>query len=124
MVFLLTVLAGGLGAAARFAVDESIPARIRKRFPFGIMLVNVTGSFLLGLVIGATQSAVAGGGDPASWSVVGGTGFLGGYTTFSTASLDSLRLLQEKRWVPALINGPGMLIACAAAAALGTLLAW
>lgn len=139
MVFLLTILAGGLGAAARFAVDESIPARVRTRFPLGIMLVNTTGSFLLGLVVGlvaglvagagsdlvtgVTPSTVGGGGGSANWSAIAGTGFLGGYTTFSTASLDSVRLFRERRWVAALINGPGMLIACVAAAACGAMLA-
>ncbi len=75
------------------------------------MLVNLTGSFLLGVLAGVVVHS--------AWGLVVTTGLLGGYTTFSTASLDSVRLLQDKKYVAALLNGPGMLAACAALAALG-----
>jgi len=53
------------------------------------------------------------------WQLVLGGGLLGGYTTFSTASVETVRLLQERRYVPALVVGLGMLVASVAAAGLG-----
>ena len=107
-------LAGGLGAAVRHLVDTSLPDRVRARFPWGIMLINLTGSFALGLLVGlALDHPIA--------SVLS-VGFLGGYTTFSTASLDSVRLLAARRYGAALWNGPGMLILATALAVLGIVL--
>lgn len=106
--------AGGVGAAARVLVDRSVPARIRARFPWGIFLVNLTGSFALGLLTGAAL------GQPVT--AILATGFLGGYTTFSTASLDTLRLLQQRRIGAALLNGIGMLGVTVGAAVCGILL--
>ena len=107
-------LAGGLGAAVRHLVDTSLPDRVRARFPWGIMLINLTGSFALGLLAGlALDHPVA--------SVLS-VGFLGGYTTFSTASLDSVRLLAARRYGAALWNGPGMLILATALALHGIVL--
>lgn len=102
---------GGLGAAARYLVDRSVPADMRKRFPFGILIVNLSGSFVLGLITGlALDEPVAG---------ILATGFLGGYTTFSTASFDTVRLIAERRTFAALANGPGVLIAGVALSVLG-----
>lgn len=107
-------VAGGLGAAARAVVDGAVPERVRRRFPWGILLVNLTGSFALGLLTGAALA------EPVL--AVAATGFLGGYTTFSTASVDTVRLLRERRYVAALANGPGMLCATVGAAVLGLLI--
>lgn len=108
-------IAGGIGAATRHLVDNSLPDRVRERFPWGIMLVNLTGSFALGILVGLTlEYPIA--------SVLS-VGFLGGYTTFSTASLDAVRLLAARRLGAALLNGPGMLILTTALAAGGILLA-
>lgn len=107
--------AGGVGAAARHLVDNSLPDRVRERFPWGIMLINLTGSFALGILVGlALDHPIA--------SVLS-VGFLGGYTTFSTASLDAVRLLAVKRTAAALLNGPGMLVLSTALAVAGILLA-
>ena len=114
---LLVALSGGLGAMARYGLDRSVTAAVRRRarrvpvYPWGITAVNLSGSLVLGLLLGL---AVA-------WPAVL-TGFLGGYTTFSTASLDTLRLLRERRYGAALSNGLGMLVACALLAALGVAL--
>ena len=78
-------------------------------------MINVTGSFLLGLLTGlATSQAM-----PQQWELVAGTGLLGGYTTFSTASFETVRLIGDRRYVAAACNGLGMLIVCTAPAALG-----
>lgn len=111
MITLLLALAGGVGAATRLLVDGLVRRRTSSTFPWATMLINVSGSFLLGLLIGV------GAGD--RWLAVVGTGFLGGYTTFSAASLETAALLLERRRLAAVVNGLGVLIVCVAAASAG-----
>lgn len=85
--------AGGLGAAARLVVDGSVRARITSLVPAGTLLINVSGSLLLGVLTGLVIFH----GAPATITLVAGTGFCGGYTTFSTASFETVRLLQTGR---------------------------
>lgn len=108
-------LAGGVGAVARLVLDGLLRARVRVAFPLGTTVINVTGSFLLGLVTGLALVH----GLPPEWRAVLGTGFLGGYTTFSTASYETVRLAQQRRYRAALLNGVGMLALALAAAGLG-----
>jgi CrcB protein len=75
---------GALGAAARFRVDALVSARFPSDFPFGTLVVNLSGTVPLGLLVGA--------GVPDRTLLVLGTGFLGGYTTFSTWMVESERL--------------------------------
>jgi CrcB protein len=112
---LLICVAGGIGAALRLILDGLIKARIRSGYPVGTTVINVTGSFLLGLLTGLAMSQAM----PQPWQLVAGTGLLGGYTTFSTASFETVRLIEDRRYVAAACNGLGMLIAGTAAAALG-----
>jgi CrcB protein len=107
--------AGGVGAVARLVFDGLLRSWLRVGFPIGTTIINVTGSFLLGLVTGL---ALAHGLAP-EWRAVLGTGFLGGYTTFSTASYETVRLAQQRRYRAALVNGVGMLVLALAAAGLG-----
>lgn len=94
VVFIATSLAGGLGSILRFAVDAGLSKRIRGQFPTATMVINLSGSFALGLLVSlAAQLWLS-----ASLVMILGTGLLGGYTTFSTASLDALRLIQSRRW--------------------------
>jgi len=115
ITLLLVSVAGGLGAVARFLLDEAVKATTGARYPYGTLLVNVTGSLLLGLVSGLTLSHVV----PERWHLILGTGFLGGYTTFSTASFETLRLLQERRWLAAALHGVGMVVLSVLVAAAG-----
>jgi fluoride exporter len=112
---LLICVAGGIGAALRLILDGLIKARIRSSYPVGTTVINVTGSFLLGLLTSLAMSQAI----PQQWQLVAGTGLLGGYTTFSTASFETVRLIEDRRYVAAACNGLGMLIAGTAAAALG-----
>ncbi|XVX20156.1 fluoride efflux transporter CrcB [Actinomycetota bacterium] len=90
MTLLLVSLAGGLGAVARFVVDALVNRRLRLgALPLGTLTVNITGSFILGLLTGI---ALGHSGFPAETKAVVGTGFCGGFTTFSTASLEVVRL--------------------------------
>lgn len=119
-VFLALALAGGLGAVSRFVLDGVITARAPRGtgLPLGTIAINVTGSFVLGLVTGlATAELLAPG-----WHAVVGSGFLGGYTTFSTASFETIRLLQEGRRGAAVGKGLGVLVLATGAAAVGILL--
>jgi CrcB protein len=108
-------VAGGIGAALRLILDGLIRARVKSTYPVGITVINVTGSFLLGLLTGLATSQLV----SDQWHLVVGTGFLGGYTTFSTASFETVRLIEDRRYVAAAFNGLGMLLICTAAAAIG-----
>lgn len=110
---LLVALAGGLGAVARFVLDGLIRRRTSGAFPAGTLIINLTGSLLLGLLAGLVT-----GGLSEQLQTVLGTGFLGGYTTFSSASVETVRLLQERRFRAAVGYGLGMVV-LATALALG-----
>jgi fluoride exporter len=111
----LICVAGGVGAALRLILDGAIRVRTTSSYPVGTTVINVTGSFLLGLITGLATSQLL----PLQWQLMIGTGFLGGYTTFSTASFETVRLIEDRRYVAAAFNGLGMLLICTAAAALG-----
>jgi len=108
-------VAGGLGAVARFLLDAAIKSRIRRRFPIGTLVINLSGSFLLGLVTGLAAAHAL----PPEWRAIIGVGFLGGYTTFSTASFETVRLALERRWAATLLNGFGVMLGALLAAGLG-----
>jgi CrcB protein len=112
---LLICIAGGIGAALRLLLDGLIQARIKFSYPIATTVINLTGSLVLGLLIGLATSQFL----PHDWLLILGTGLLGGYTTFSTASFETVRLIEDHRYVAAIFNGLGLLIAGTAAAALG-----
>jgi CrcB protein len=115
---LLVAVAGGVGAVARFVLDGLIRSRIALLVPAGTFVINVSGSLLLGFVTGVVMA----GAEPTDVRVVLGTGFLGGYTTFSTAMIETVRLLQQRRWGGAAVNAVGMLLLALGAAVLGVFL--
>ena len=113
--FLMLGLAGATGAAARFALSEWATKRWPGTFPLATLLINVTGAFALGLLI-----AVGGAGSAlAQERLLLGTGFLGGYTTFSTLSYDTHSLYRSGQSRAAWLNVLGSLAIGLAAAALG-----
>lgn len=112
---MLISVAGGLGAATRLVVDGLIRSRVAMAYPIGTTVINISGSLLLGFVVGLVDGGLMGG----AWQAILGTGFLGGFTTFSTASFETVRLLADGRYRAAAANGLGMLVAAVAAAALG-----
>ncbi|WP_369744769.1 fluoride efflux transporter CrcB [Paenarthrobacter sp. AMU7] len=115
MTVILLALAGGLGAAVRFVVDGFVRARLKTALPWGTVIINVSGSLLLGFLAGLVMRGQA----PESLLLILGTGFLGGYTTFSTASLETIRLVQSGRTALAVINGLGTMAVSVVAAAAG-----
>lgn len=115
MTLLLLALAGGLGAACRFVADALLKSRTRSALPVATILINVTGSFALGLVTGLALAGV----EDETVRAVAGTGFLGGFTTFSTASVESARLALEGRRGRAVLASVGTLVVGATAAFAG-----
>jgi fluoride exporter len=113
-VIILAVLAGGMiGAPARYLADRAIQARRDTVFPWGTLAVNLTGSLLIGFLLGAQRHL---GLPPAAFALLG-TGLCGGLTTFSTFSYETLRLLEDGAVSEAGLNVIGSLAA-------GVLLAW
>lgn len=114
--WVLLIMGGGVGAAARYLLDGAVMKGRTGAFPLGILVVNASGSFLLGLLTGL-GSAIA----PA-WVSIIGVGMLGGFTTFSTVSAESVLLAQRGRRDWAWLNLLGTLVVCIVAAALGVLI--
>ena len=139
-------LAGGMGAACRWGVDTSIshlssrvaqeaaaggqqqrrrsgvraPCMSRMlRMPWGTVVVNVTACLLMGLLVGRTADPPHSGTWAATALTVMGTGFLGGYSTFSTACVEGARLLLAGRWGSALAHAALMTAATLGAVGLG-----
>ncbi|HEX2909740.1 MAG TPA: fluoride efflux transporter CrcB [Chloroflexia bacterium] len=101
MLDLLLVGAGGfVGANARFILSNFFAKRLGTAFPYGTVVINLTGSFILGLFVTlAARSIMA---DQAyRWLIA--TGFCGGYTTFSTWTYETLTMLHERRYPAALV---------------------
>lgn len=116
---LLVALAGGLGAAARLVVDGAVRARWSRAFPVATLTVNATGSAVLGLLVGAHLAGAV----PTTVLLVAGVGFCGGYTTFSTAMVETIRLAQDRDTARAVGNVVASFAVCVAAAAAGVALA-
>lgn len=121
LAYLLVAVGGALGSIARFWASGLVANRFGAAFPWGTLLVNISGSFLIGLF--ATVTAPEG-----RWLVGPSgrtffmTGFCGGYTTFSSFSLQTLTLAQEEEWLYAGGNAVLSLVLCLAAVWLGHLL--
>lgn len=112
-ILLATAIAGGIGAALRYAFDRMLSPVREAGFPFGILLVNVTGSLCLGILTGVGFLLAP------NLALVIGVGLLGGYTTFSTVHVETVLLAQRGRWRHALLNVFGTVILSIAAAAVG-----
>lgn len=108
-------LAGSAGAMARFVVDGAIKHRRTSPFPWATLAINVSGSFLLGVLTGAVLFHDA----ARDLELILGVGFCGGYTTFSTASFETVRLIQNQHYTTAAANAFGSLLITLAAAGAG-----
>jgi len=112
MSLLVASVAGSLGAVARYVLSGVVQTRSASGFPFGTLAVNLSGSFCLGLVVGA--------GSLDSWLAMSAIGFLGGFTTFSTFMVESIRL--GTRSTGASINLMGTIVGGVLVAAVGYIL--
>ncbi len=97
----LVVAAGGfVGAPSRYLLDRAINRRIESDLPWGTFLVNISGSFLLGLLTGLSLSNHL---SPLTNTLLG-TGFCGAYTTFSTFTFETIRLFEVGQILEATLN--------------------
>ena len=115
MIWVAIALVGGLGAACRYLLDRAISSRAAGRVPWGTVVVNVSGSLAAGAVAGLAADAVVDG----QLRLVMAGGFLGAYTTFSTAMMESALLLEQRRTGRALANLLAPVVLATAAALLG-----
>jgi CrcB protein len=115
MLIALLVLGGAVGAPARYLADGFVQSRTRGVFPWGTFAINVSGSFVLGVVTGA---ALYHGLGPLPKAAIG-AGFCGAYTTFSTFSYETVRLLEEGAVVTASLNALASVAVGLVAAAAG-----
>lgn len=109
ILFAAASLAGGVGAALRYFVDLGVARLVGTRFPWGILLVNISGSFALGLVLALLPDT----------AFVLGAGFLGGYTTFSTAMFDTVALWRNGARGASALNLVGTFVLTVLAALAG-----
>lgn len=117
VIYLYIAIGGAMGACLRFFLSQLMLQWFGKGFPFGTLLVNVIGSFCLGLVYALIEHGQI---EIVLWRTTVGIGFLGALTTFSTFSVDTLLLLQQGFWVKGLVNVFLNLACCLFAAWLGT----
>lgn len=115
LLFAAIAVAGGLGTVARVVIDGLIKSRMSGAIPWGTIAINVSGSLLLGFAAGLAAGQML----PEEWFLIVGTGFLGGYTTFSTASFETVRLVQERAWAASAVSALGTLVIATGAAGVG-----
>jgi fluoride exporter len=112
---LLVSVAAALGAVARYVLDIAVQRRYGSGLPRGTFVINVSGSFALGLVTGLAMHHGLNG----HAATVLGTGMLGGYTTWSTFTWETFALAEQGRMSAAAANAAGSLAIGLAAAAAG-----
>ena len=122
MIIAGLMVAGAAGAVLRYLVDRFVQERVESDFPYGTLAINVTGALILGFLTGSALHH----GLSANWVTVLGTGLIGAYTTFSTFSYDTFRLLSSDAPIGAMANVlfsvVGGVGAAVAGLALGTFL--
>lgn len=115
MELLGVAIGGGAGALARYVLEGVIAERQQSPLPLSTLMINVSGSIALAVLVGMVLAGTT----PSDVLVWGGTGFLGGYTTFSTFTYETLRLIEDGVWryaaMNVLLSGP----LCFAGAARG-----
>jgi CrcB protein len=118
-VWIGIVVAGAIGAPARYLLDGFVQDRTSGAFPWGTFVVNMSGSLMLGFITGLALYHAF----PSTPRIILGTGFCGAYTTFSTWTFETIRLLEEGDTTEALLNAGGSLVLGLLAAASGMALA-
>lgn len=115
MIVWAIAAAGGLGAAARFLLDQVVNVYLQRLS--ATMVVNGTACFAVGLLVGLAADD--------QFTAIVGLGFLGGYSTFSTASVEAAGRWREGRRGAALLHSVAMVVVCVATAGVGlTIAAW
>jgi CrcB protein len=100
--YVLVGLGGFAGANARYVIAKGVGSLVEGRFPLGTFLINVSGSFLLGLLGAVIAQKALPNSDALRLAL--GVGFLGAYTTFSTFEFETHALLEDGVWLTAMAN--------------------
>lgn len=118
--FLLISLGAVLGANARYWIGTWAAEKFGPSFPYGTMIINLTGSFVIGLFLTLATERLAL--DP-RWRYLVVVGFLGAYTTFSTFAFESFNLIDQSQWLAAGLNVVGSAVLGILFVGLGVLVA-
>ncbi len=116
LTYLAIALGGAIGACLRYSCNELALNVLGKSFPFGTLLVNILGSFVLGLLYALISNGTLA---PTPWRALVAIGLIGAFTTFSTFSLDTVLLLQQGAVLKALSNVLLNVLLCLTLAWLG-----
>jgi CrcB protein len=119
MIWIGVIVAGAIGAPSRYLLDGFVQDRVSGAFPWGTFVINMTGSFVLGFLTGLALYHAF----PDTPRIILGTGFCGAYTTFSTWTFETVRLVEEDALREAALNAGLSLVVGMAAAAAGLALA-
>ncbi len=114
LLWTAVTLIGGAGSVARFMVDGLVSSAADRDFPYGTLVVNISGAVILGLLTGLALSN--------DQALLAGTAAVGSYTTFSTWMLETQRMAEERKRGAVLANLAVSLVLGVAAAALGRLI--
>ena len=107
MIYVAISIGAVLGANARYLLGGWLSGLLGSSFPYSTFVINVTGSLVIGLVLGLAAYRIT----PWWWKPGVAIGFLGSYTTFSTFSYETINLIQEGSYLPALANIGGSVVA-------------
>lgn len=116
MTWILIAVGGAAGAMSRYAVDTLVTERMGSFFPFGTLLINLSGSFILGLLFALAMERGVLSPEIRPPLIIG---FLGAYTTFSTWMLQSWALIEQGAWISAGVNLVGSVVLGLAAVVAG-----
>ncbi|MGB7433957.1 MAG: fluoride efflux transporter CrcB [Candidatus Acidiferrum sp.] len=94
----LIALFGAIGTLARYSLQGVVQIKMASTFPYGTLLINLTGCFLLGLIGQLTLNRVI---VPPEWRMAIAVGFFGGYTTFSSFGWESAKMFEDGEWLRA-----------------------
>jgi fluoride exporter len=118
--YLLVAAGGALGSMARYWVGGLAPRLFGEAFPYGTLVVNVVGSFLISVVMGVSLNSTL---IPVNERIFLATGVVGGFTTYSAFNYETLLLLQQRLWLTGGLNVAATLLGCLVSGFLGFLVA-
>jgi fluoride exporter len=121
IAYLLVAIGGALGSVSRYWLSGFVAQRVGETFPWGTIIINITGSFVIGVFAALTAAEGRSSPSPKMVQFVM-VGICGGYTTFSSFSLQTLRLVQDREWLYAGGNVVVSVVLCLIAVWLGYML--